>query len=324
MEEKKLLINKFRELTPKVIKTDLITDKKSPDCNDYEFRRKYGLSEYWGYSYPDYRDSRAPKAHYKNCIDSLKNMEFQLKSLFSEFEIIENESIELPFESDWKEENTAFLLDDYYKEIISNVESAFEKSTLLNKLVKYQKKFTSGINDLLSVGSFLDPKVERLVKLKSPSGGRFIFSVSPDRYFRANFEKASVYVADKGTSIIGYTSLPILLQFEGFRKEDEKFKELHEKLATIDFNPLKREFPFVPTTSQINCNKFDKIIRKNAKKEKYVLDIGARFAVENALKEGTIGFNEAEKLLLGLFNGEIVFESEIINGLQRKVSKDFP
>lgn len=316
--EEKSLIDKIRGLTPNIVNDGLITKNKSLRFN-YEAERKYGLSKYWGYSYPEYGSSISPKIHYKNCVYSLKNMESRLKKLFSGFKLKEDEQVESLSESSWKEEHTDSLFKDAYTGIINKIKSSFEKSYLLNELIEYQKRFTSNMNSLLGFTGIMDPKIERLVKLESPYGEEVIFSVSPDRYFRDSSEGVQICVADKGTSILGYNHLPILLQFKKFDSGDGRFRELHESLATTDFNPITREFPFIPTPAQINKNKFGNIIHENAEKGKYSVSWGAMNTIEEALGKGIIDFNKAEKLLPGLYSGEIVFEGEIIKDLSSKI-----
>jgi len=168
----------------------------------------------------------------------------------------------------------------------------------------------------------LGPKIERLLILKSPKDGEVIFSVSPNRYFSKCSEGISLEVCDAGYSLLGYNCLPILLQFKGFDSGEKRFRELHERLARMDFDPIKREFPFVPTQLDINFNKFDNLIHQHAEEGEYIKSYGGRSTIEEALRKGIMTFEEAERFLPGLLNGEIVFESQVIKDLCSKLREN--
>ena len=250
-----LLTDRIRELTPKLVNGRLITRNKRLGQFDYEAERKFGLSKYWGYSYQDYRQSRNPETHYRNCLDSLKSMEAQLRELFSDFQVQTDERKDVSFQKLWTEEATLPLFEESYKKgFLAYVLSPFKQLTgnILRALKQEHQDFCFNMNDLSGMSRDLDPKTERLLILKSQRIGEAVFSVCPDRYFTRCYERMGMEVCDKGQRILGYQHLPILLKLKGFDSGDRRFRDLHERLVLMDFNPLKREFPFVPTQSDIN------------------------------------------------------------------------
>jgi len=310
------LHDKIRKVTPNRLKDRLVVPGRELDY-DYEAARKYGLSRFWGYSYPDYRQTRNPEVHYKNCIRSLDSMESQLRDLFSGFQIKDGDRADVPFKGGvWTEENTMPLFEEAYRKarIVYNIFGELARGLL--RLVKSEhKKSCSILNDISGDCGDIDPKTERILVWNAGDKREIRLSVSPDRYSRRYLYGVGLIVCERGQRLYCWQHLPILLQFNGFDNNDTKFRELHERLATTDFSPLKREFPFVPKQTDIECDKFRQLIQKHADKGEYAKSSSARFTVEDALTKGVLTFEQAEQLIPGLFSGEITHESEIIKGL---------